>query len=275
MAKQFVAICLKRQIHIHNWMHKNADQLYEDIKDLITRDEFEKKIKNGKKEYDDLLDDYTLALLIVDELGRNKQNLSKISDLESGIECTVFGKVTNIGELRSFKRKNGSLGRVINLELTDETGNCGLALWDKDVDLVKNKTIREGTNIRVINSYIKDGFNGLEINVGRWSLLEVEPGDIPNFDDMISVGSKEIKGKLVGLEPTRAFFKDNGEFGFVSNIEIENEAGIKQLAIWGEKVKEIQRFRKGDLIVIKNFDLRQKNGMDEIHVNGKGIIKKL
>ena len=256
-------------------MHKNADQLYEDVKDLITKDEFEKKIKNGKKEYDDLLDETTLALLIVDELGRNKQNISKIAALESGMECTVFGKVTGTGESRSFKRKNGSLGRVVNLELADETGSCGLALWDKDVDLVKNKIIREGTKVRIINSYIKDDFNGLEINVGRWSLLEVEPGDMPNFDEKMSADSKEIKGKLVGLEPTRAFFKDNGEFGFVTNIEIENEAGIKQLAIWGEKVKEIQRFRQGDLIVIKNFDMRQKNGTDEIHVNGKGIIKKL
>ena len=273
--KQFLAIGLKQQIRIHNWMHKNADQLYEDVKDLITKDEFEKKIKDGKKEYDDLLDENTLALLIVDELGRNKQNISKIAALEPGMECTVFGKVASIRESRSFKRKNGSLGRVVNLELADETGSCGLALWDKDVDLVKNKIIQEGTNLRIINSYIKDGFNGLEINVGRWSLLEVEPGDMPNFDGKVSSISKEIKGKLVGLEPTRAFFKDNGEFGFVTNIEIENEAGIKQLAIWGEKVKEIQRFRQGDLIVIKNFDLRQKNGTDEIHVNGKGIIKKL
>ena len=256
-------------------MHKNIDQLYEDVKDLITKDEFEKKIKDGKKEYDDLLDENTLALLIVDELGRNKQNISNIAELESGIECTVFGKVTSIGELRSFKRKNGSLGRVVNLELTDETGSCGLALWDKDVDLIKNNIIREGTNIRIINSYIKDGFNGIEINVGRWSLMEVEPGDMPNIDDNVSSISKEIKGKLIGLEPTRAFFKDNGEFGFVTNIEIEDEEGKKQLSIWGEKVKEIQSFKQGDLIFIKNFDIRQKNGTEEIHVNGKGIIKKL
>lgn len=256
-------------------MHKNVDQLYEDVKDLITKNEFEKKIKNGKKEYDDILDENTLALLIVDELGRNKQDVSKIAVLEPGVECTVFGKVASIGESRSFKRKNGSLGWVVNLELTDGTGTCGLALWDKDVDLVKNKIIQEGTNIRVVNGYVKDGFNGLEINVGKWSLLEVEPRDVPNFDDNVTASSKEIKGRLVGLEPTRAFFKDNGEFGFVTNIKIEDETGIRQLAIWGEKVKEIQRFRQGDSIVIKNFDLRQKNGTDEIHVNGKGIIKKL
>jgi len=70
-------------------MHKNKDQLYEDIKDLITKNKFEKEIKNRKKEYDDLIDENTLALLIVDELGRNEQNVSKIADLEPGSECIV------------------------------------------------------------------------------------------------------------------------------------------------------------------------------------------
>jgi len=48
----------------------------------------------------------------------------------------------------------------------------------------------------------------------------------------------------------------------------------KQLVIWDEKVKEIQRFKQGDSLIIENFDMRQKNGNKEIHVNGKGTIKK-
>lgn len=256
-------------------MHKNKDQLYEDIKDLITKNKFEKEIKNRKKEYDDLIDENTLALLIVDELGRNKQNVSKIADLEPGSECIVLGKIIGISEPRNFKRKNGSSGRVVNLEITDGTGVCGLALWDKDVDLVKNKTIQEGTSLKVVNGYIKDGFNGLEINVGKWGFLEVEPEDVPDFDDKKIDNTKEIKGELVEMEPTRAFFKDSGEFGFVTNIKIKDDEGIKQLVIWDEKVKEIQRFKQGDSLIIENFDMRQKNGNKEIHVNGKGTIKKL
>ena len=213
--------------------------------------------------------------MIVDELGRNKQNVSKIADLEPGSECIVLGKIIGISEPRSFKRKNGSSGRVVNLEITDGTGTCGLALWDKDVDLVKNKTIREGTSLKVVNGYIKDGFNGLEINVGKWGLLEVKSEAVPDFDDKKIDNTKEIKGELVEMEPTRAFFKDSGEFGFVTNIKIKDDEGIKQLVIWDEKVKEIQHFKQGDSLIIKNFDMRQKNGNKEIHVNGKGTIKKL
>ena len=45
-------------------MHKNKDQLYEDIKDLITKNKFEKEIKNRKKEYDDLIDEKVAGLHI-------------------------------------------------------------------------------------------------------------------------------------------------------------------------------------------------------------------
>jgi len=256
-------------------MHKTKPEFYENIKDKISKKEFEKEIKKMKKEYDNLFDEDTVALLIVDKLGRNKQNKSKISDLNPGVECTIFGKITHIGEARIFERKNGSSGRVINLELTDDTGSCGLVLWDQDVELIKNNKIKEGSNVNVVNGYIKNGFTGLEINIGRWSMLEIEPKNMPELKNIVFNTKNEIKGKLVGIEPTRAFFKDDGSYGFVANIKIKDNSGTKQLAVWDEKVKEIQCFKQGDLITINNINMRQKNGTKELHVNGKGIIKKL
>ena len=255
-------------------MHKTKDQLYEDVRDLKTKNEFEEEIKKRSIEYDGLLDEDTIALLIVDELGRNKQTICKISDLEPGLECTIFGRVTNISESRGFTRKNGSLGRVVNLEITDDTGMCRLVLWDKDVELVKNRTIQRDTPVKVINGYIKNGFNGLEVNVGRWGLLETKPEDMPDFKNEQPTDYKAIKGTLVEIEPTRAFFKDDGEFGFVTNIKIKDENGVKHLSLWDKKVKEIQSFNQGDFVEIGNIDIRQKNGKTEMHVNGRGVIKK-
>lgn len=257
-------------------MHKSKDQLYELIKDLKTKNDFKDEIKKRCKECDSLMDEDTIALLIVDELGRNKQIISKITDLKPDIECTVFGKVTDISESRNFKRKNGSSGTVVNLELTDDTGICGLVLWNKDVELVKNKTIQRGTNVKVINGYIKNDFNRLEVNVGRWGLIEIEPEDMLDLDNEQPSDYKLIKGILAEIEPTRAFFKDDGEFGFVTKIKIKKEdGGTEHLTLWDEKVKEIQSFKQGDSIEIDNVDMRQKNGKTEIYVNGRGTIKKL
>ena len=256
-------------------MHKSKEQLYQEIKDIKSKQEFEKEIDKIQEEYDGLLDEDTVALLIVDKLGRNKQNISKINELEPGMECTIFGRITNIAKSRNFNRKNGSTGQVINLELTDDTGACGLALWDRDVELVKKKKIQKETNVKIINGYIKDGFNGIEINVGRWGLIEIGPEDRLDIKKEKTPENKVIKGKLIEIEPTRAFFKDDGEFGFVTNIKLETKDDVKQITIWGEKVKEIQRLKQGDALEIENIDIKQKNGKEELHVNSKGVIKKL
>jgi replication factor A1 len=254
-------------------MHKTKEQLYDLVKDIKTKDEFKKDIAELQKEYDGLFDDDTAALLLVDELGRNKENVLKIANLEHGIECTVFGKITNINSSRNFNRKNGTTGKVVNLELTDETGKCGLVLWDKDVELVTNKKIQIGTNVKIINGYIKDGYRGIEINAGRWGLIEIEPDYMPELKE--EKLQTTITGKLLHIEPTKAFFRDNGEFGFVSNIKIETSVGEKHITIWGEKVKEIQKLKVGNDIEISNFDIKQNNGGKEVHLNSKGTIKKL
>ena len=212
---------------------------------------------------------------MVDKIhGRNKKNQCSIEDLHPGIECTVSGTITDINEMRKFDRKNGSIGRVVNLELTDSTGSCGLVLWDKDVELINNKSIKIGTKLKLVNAYTKEGYSGLEVNIGRWSILEIEPDDFPDFSHKQSINQNKIKGTIVEIEPTRSFFKDDGEFGFVTNIKIKDKDNVKQLTLWNEKVKEIQGLKQGDQIEINNIDIKQKNGKKEIHVNGKGIIIK-
>lgn len=256
-------------------MHQTKNQIYEIVKNTITRREFENKIKERKKEFDGLLDEDTLALMIVDELGRYKQNISTIKELKPGIETTIYGRVERIKNKRIFKRKNGSSGKVINLEIRDKGGICGLVLWDKDTELVDNNTITEGSKLKIINGYVKNGINGIEINIGRWSLLEVETEDIPEFNIKIENNSKKIKGEIININPTRSFFKDNGDFGFVTDVEIKCEDGLKKLIIWNEKVKEIRCYKKGDLIDIKNVDIRRKNGFSELHVTCESVIKKI
>lgn len=256
-------------------MDKNKDQLYDKIKDLKTKKEFDQEISSIQKENDYLFDEETAALLIVDELGRNKENICKIADLEHGTECTVFGKISYIDKSRKFNRKNGTQGRVINLELSDGTDSCRLALWDKDVDLVEKRIIKKGTNVKIINGYVKEGFSGLEINVGRWGLIDINPENIPRIVEEYIPPLDEITGKIIKKEPTKAFFKDDGEFGFVTCVKLETKDGVKQITLWDKKVKEIQNFKQGDQINIKNINIKEINGKKEIHSMSKTTIKRV
>jgi len=260
-------------------MEKKILGLYQKISDLKSKKEFTDEIKKRKKDYNDLFDEETIALLIIDELGRNKEHITKIKDLNSKKDATVIGKVTQIYEKRTFNRKNGGQGRVVNIEIQDNSGICNLVLWDDDVELITDDTIKTGTIIKIINGYVKNGYTGLEINVGRWGMLEIDPKeeiDIKKIElknDKVS-NNRNVSGEIVDIFPTNPFFKDDGSYGFVTKIKIKNKDGTHTLSLWDEKVKEIQKYKIGQMINLENLHIKQKNGSIEYHVNGKTQIKK-
>jgi replication factor A1 len=256
-------------------MHKTKTELIELIADLKTKKDFEKEIKKRYKNYDELIDQDTIALLIVDELGRNKQSITKIVDLAPDGDYTVAGKVLSISDSKTFKRKNGTPGKVINLEITDDTGTCRLVLWNGDIDHIKNKEIQLGTIVKIINGYTKLGYTGgMEINLGRWGLLEVEPTDILSQTEQQKRNGDEISGILVHKEATKAFFKDDGEFGFVTTITIKEHNTKKEVKLWDHCVKEIQPYKIGDTLTLKNIIKKWENGKTEFHLRHIGSIEK-
>ena len=256
-------------------MHKTKTELYELVSDLKTIKEFEQEIKSRVKHFDGLIDSDTAAFLFVDEVGRNTHSTTKITELEPEKDFTVVGRVVSISDSKTFKRKNGTAGKVINLEITDDTGRCRLVLWNDDIDHIKNKEIRIGTTIKIINGYTKQGYTGgLEINLGRWGLLEVVPVEGACVKESSPAYHDELAGTLVHKEATRAFFKDDGEFGFVTTVTIDQDGRETLVTLWDHCVKDIQQFKPGDRITLKHVTTKQSNGKKEYHVNGDGIIRK-
>jgi replication factor A1 len=256
-------------------MQKNKTELYELISDLRTKKDFEKEIKNRYKSYGELVDHDTIALLLVDELGRNKQSITKIANLAPDADYSVVGKIISISDSKTFKRKNGTPGKVVNLEIGDDTGTCRLVLWNGDIDLIKNKEIQPGTTVKIINGYTKLGYTGgMEINLGRWGFLEVEPVDTSQANETLKNNENEITGILLRKEATKSFFKDNGEFGFVTTITIKEQNSEKDITLWDRCVKDIQVCKIGDTITLSNVTRKQSQEKTELHANGNGTIKK-
>jgi len=252
-------------------MQKLINNFYDKVKDLINKNDFFDLIIKIKEESDDLFEENICALLILDELNRSECHYNKISNLEPGIESTLIAKIVNIGDIREFQKKNGNKGKVVNLEIMDESGKCRLVLWDKDVDIIKNNNIKINSNIKFINGYAKKGLDGIEINIGRWSLIEIVENNYLLNNNLKNVNS--IAGKILEIHPTRAFFKNNGDYGFFTSVKIKENNKIKQLFIWDEKVKEIQKFESGDFIMFEGIVYKNKNGIIENHIECNSIIK--
>ncbi|UCE38428.1 MAG: DNA-binding protein [Thermoplasmata archaeon] len=155
-------------------MYKTKSELYELVSDLMTKDEYETEIKKRFEEYEGLLSEEAISYLIIDELKRNIVETTTISEFKDKESVSLEVRVEDIGGPREFKRKNGSLGQVVNITVFDKTGKCRLTLWGKDVETVKNKIIKIDSKIKIVNGFVKITDFGPEINIGRWGLFFVD-----------------------------------------------------------------------------------------------------
>jgi len=254
-------------------MWRSKSELYTLIADVKTKKDYEKEIKSRYKQYGELVDQDTIALLLVEELGRNAQSITKIAELHADGDFTVVGRVLSVSDSRTFRRKSGNQGKVVNLEIVDDTGACRLVLWNEDIEQVKNKDIRPGTTVKVINGYTKQGYTGeMEINLGRWGMLQVIPSVASPPGTPSIEAARKITGVLVHKEASRAFFKDDGEFGFVTSIIVREDEKDVQVTLWDQSVKELQSCTVGDTITLTCVTTKKSNGGVEYHTNGKSQI---
>jgi len=255
-------------------MDANIQKYYDSIKDLKTQNEFNEEIQQRKKQYDNLFTEEVIAYLIVDELERNKHCTTCVKDIHAGMESTINGGITEISDTKTFIRKNKSMGKLRKFILTDETGSIPVILWNEDTGLIQEEHMHNGSMITVINGYSKKGYNGIEINVGRWSKVNISESTEPKNKKDHPKEKQIIDGKIESIQPTNIFFKEDGTEGFIAKILLKINNKIQTIVCWNEQVKNIQQYKKGDQITIKNVSYRYSNGEQEIHVNGNAIISK-
>jgi replication factor A1 len=90
------------------------------VDDLISQEEFERRVEEKIEECGDLLDEPTAAMLVVGVLGRQHVKVKDLSG-KSSLFC-FFAKVVDKTEPKEFDRKDGEKGWVATLLVGDETG---------------------------------------------------------------------------------------------------------------------------------------------------------
>ncbi len=154
--------------------------LYAKAKDLLSREEFEARVQAEIEAWGALLTEEAAGLLVVDALGRNEVAFGKVADLYEGGEALLEVKVDGIGPVRNYSRRDGDPGRVVHLTVSDASGTVRLVLGDEEVDLVTSGTVREGGRIKLVDGYVRQGRQGLEVTTGKWGvLLPEDPTNVP------------------------------------------------------------------------------------------------
>ena len=147
---------------------------YEKVKDRVAPEAFDAQVEAAIAEWGGLLDRDAAAMLVVEQLGGSVAAFHRIADLEEGMEANLRATVIGLSPMRTFTRQDGTSGRVVNLDLKDESGYCRFPLWDEDVALVEKGKVAAGKTVRAIDCFVKRTSFGLEVTRGKFGTLLVE-----------------------------------------------------------------------------------------------------
>jgi ssDNA-binding replication factor A large subunit len=148
------------------------NKLYDQVKTLLSEDEFQNKIDKKIKEWNELIDENAAAALVANELGRSQIEFTKISEVKNGV-ANISARIDFIDEPRELVTKRGP-GRLVRVTLSDDTGKCRLALWDNDIELIEKLGLQEGKKIRIMNGYVKISKYGIDVSRGRWGAIDLD-----------------------------------------------------------------------------------------------------
>jgi replication factor A1 len=147
---------------------------FEKVQDLLSREAFDAHVESVIAEWGGLLDRDSAAMVVVERLGRSVASFVRIADLEEAMEANLRATIVGISPVRTFTRQDGTGGRVVNLELRDESGFCRFALWDDDVGLVERGKAGIGSTVRALDCYVKRTNFGLDVSRGKFGALVIE-----------------------------------------------------------------------------------------------------
>jgi len=181
-------------------MSTDMDTLVERIatESDMSADEVRAAIEKKKKELAGLVSETGAAHIVANELGvktleRARPAVRSIGELSENMrEADIIGRVVRVFPPREFSRKDGSLGRVANIIIGDETGTIRVSFWDKGVEVIDHHGLEVGTPVKLVGGFIKrDNLDRIEMRFTTRSRIVVDPKnvEIPPLEKLAGGGS--------------------------------------------------------------------------------------
>ncbi len=154
-------------------------EAYDLVADLMSRGEFNALVKAKVEAWGGLLEPDAAALLVADELGRSPVVFSTVAEAVDGMPTCLRVRLEEVGLVREYRGRGGRRGKVLHLTVSDDSGGCGLVLWDEDADTVLARGDPQSLVLRLLECTPRRGPEGLEIVRGRWGTIIVEQNSRP------------------------------------------------------------------------------------------------
>ena len=249
------------------------EETYADIEADVPEEKFRAAVEQKVEQMDGLADEETAAMIVAHELSDG--TVETISDIETGMDEVQFvAKVVSVGDVRTFERDEGE-GRVLNVDVADETGSVRLAFWDGRAEAATEELV-EGDVIRV-GGTPTDGYSGLEVSVSDAEPADADIGVTPGDEatvEALTMGQSDVtlRGLVLGTDDVRTFQRDDGSEGQVSNLTLGDETGRVRVTLWDERAPRATELDEGATVEIVDGYVREREGDIELHVGDRGRI---
>ncbi len=259
-------------------MDAELEEIYSQVAEQVTPDDFEARVAEKVALMAGLCDRRTAAMLVARDLGTTEV-LTKIGSIRPEMGNVAFtGRVLTVSEVREFQRSDGSVGRVANVTLADETGTVRLALWDESTELIKSGDLSVDQCLKV-RGLAKEGYAGTEVSLGHSGGIEevdqdIQPRVAPYKIAEIKRDMSDVNLIAVVADPgeTREFVRKDGGKGQVRGVLLGDETGKIRLTLWNEMAQ--MPLAKGETIEVINGSSRERYGSLEIQTGGGTVVRK-
>jgi replication factor A1 len=233
-------------------MQEKILQEYEKINDKLTEEEFLEEIERLKADNDGLnfIDDFEAAQMVVE----NYTNQDTSTD--NGVDETSF-------------------------EMTEDLQEQ----YDKVKDQISEEeffTRMEKFRQQEIENPFMTDVSLAEMVVGELVDDEVEViSERPEYNvdtiDKLEKGNRgvTVAGRVVSISNPRSFKTRKGQAGEVCNVELKDNTGEIRTVFWTQNIRLIKNFNEGDIIQIKDVDIKEGYSGLEANLRQRSTVVKL
>ena len=254
------------------------EDVYEDVAPDVDFEAFEAAVHEKVEQMGGLADEETAAMLVAHELADAGGEVSGIADIEPGMDEVKFvAKVVSVGEVRTFERDGEDEdGKVINVEVADETGRIRAALWDEAAEAAVEE-LEVGQVLRIAGRP-KEGYNGVEVNVDRVepddAEVDVQVLDTYRVEDLsLGLSDVNLRGRVLATDSVRTFDRDDGSEGRVANLVLGDPTGRVRITLWDDRADLADEFSEGESVEVVDGYVRERDGDLELHVGDRGSVE--
>ncbi|OPY38690.1 MAG: Replication factor A [Methanoregula sp. PtaU1.Bin051] len=198
------------------------------VDDLISREEFERRVEAKIDECGDLVDEPTAAMMVVSELGRAHVRIRDLSGKSSLF--SFFGKVLDKTDPKVFDRTDGEKGAVATLLLGDATGSVRVVLWDERVGAVEE--ISPGEVLEVIGRPPAKGRREIYALALRKASCRIECEVPPGTATSLKDEPVDLDVLVLSKGPPRTYTRRDGTTGELAEALIGDASGTARLVAW-------------------------------------------